>query len=161
MAGDEPSPRDTVEWLSAFGRSRSRDGGHYAAEHELLRLAGDPLLLHQFLLRGEEARPGPRVPLPAEVTVALGHHPQDDTSESSVERSFLRRLEGREPRNTPSLVPDAFTPSAEDRDEALDHESGDRPPPSVLRPDWTAGDIVLLLAGCTFLLLSLVLFLFG
>jgi hypothetical protein len=117
MAEIEKLPDGTARMLRDIGHSGSRQMSGDDRDGELMRLAGNPLMIRDFLLRQEEASGrmlSPGNGLGAGVAWQLqqsrsgkpGHGPR-----ASYER--------RESRVEPSLAPEAFLPSSEDREKAI------------------------------------------
>ena len=88
----------------------------------LMRLAGDPLLLREFLLRKDTDGPVPSssLPITGEVSVALASGALALGQLQSVSGGSNSRFEKREPLLEPSIAPSVFEPSRRDREESLD-----------------------------------------
>lgn len=123
LENDNTGPQGQGELIREIGRSECRLAGACSPEQHLMRLAGDPLLVREFLLRKDPAEPVhvAASPMSGEVTVALARRML-----SGLQRAGgLSGSKQYDPLKAPfeaSVAPSVFEPSHQDREGALEHD---------------------------------------
>jgi hypothetical protein len=122
MPASDAAGRDLGDLIRDIGRSDCRRSSPATTEQHLMRIAGDPLLLGEFLARKEDdgCAAETKRPVPGEVTIALARRILTQGSLEEAERTSGVRYGSEEPRRGPSLAPSVFEPSRNDREHALD-----------------------------------------
>lgn len=111
-----------VDLLRDLGASGARRTARDDSEEALLRLADDPILLRQFLLRGGERVKLP-LPLVDPAALALGVR----VATSGVRPAWRDAVgQASDGGSHSSVWPEVFEPTTEDRSNAL-NAGGDRP----------------------------------
>ncbi|MFM8747607.1 MAG: hypothetical protein ACKOED_13235 [Aestuariivirga sp.] len=117
MAATEPFPSEAAKAIRDISQSGIRRVAGDDREDELMRLANDPLMIRNFLIRQETDGSKPpelRGGLSADAALHLQQH-EDRRRTSGVKIMYAQR----ERKIDPSLVPEAFAPSLEDREQAI------------------------------------------
>jgi hypothetical protein len=117
MAETEPLASEAAKALRDIGQSGSRQLAGDDREDELMRLADDPLMIRNFLSRQEAMSPKPPV-LPGGLSAGAALQLQK-SSDNRRTQSLKAMYEQRERKLDPSLVPEIFAPSSEDREQAI------------------------------------------
>ena len=147
MQRSEASP--SAELLSDLGNSEVRTAGGDNREHELLRLASDPLLLNKFVKRDAADVALRRTACP----VAQGLVQSMHTAKAGRLVSRRREFDAFSKAVVPSLLPEIFVPS--DADRALPTEGNEVGVTNRLRcPALLVSGALLILCGA--LLLALI-----
>jgi hypothetical protein len=117
MAETERLPSEAAKALRDISQSGSRQRVGDDREDELMRLADDPLMIRNFLIRQETASLKPRALRSSlSVNAALQLQLSHDTSQHAGLKAMYTQ---RERKLDPSLAPEVFAPSAEDREQAI------------------------------------------
>jgi hypothetical protein len=117
MAQTERLPSEAAKALRDISQSGSRQRAGDDREDELMRLADDPLMIRNFLMRQETAMAKPLAPrseLPVSSAFQL-QLSQDKGQYPGLKAKYAQR----ERKLEPSLTPETFAPSAEDREQAI------------------------------------------
>ncbi len=119
MARNDPVPSSLIHDMGRYSGSSPHDA---SPEQQLMQRAGDPLLVREFLSREPNVKPMPGVaPMPGEATIRLA---RCILAQGSVEQLNLaqapKRYVAREPLLESSRTPLAFTPSAKEREGAIE-----------------------------------------
>jgi hypothetical protein len=117
MAETERPPSEAAKALRDISQSGSRQRAGDDREDELMRLADDPLMIRNFLARQESASLKPLAQR-GELSASTALHLQ--LSHDTRQHAGLKTMYAqRERKLDPSLAPEAFAPSAEDREQAI------------------------------------------
>lgn len=123
---EEAGKQCRSDLIRDISRSAFGVGGSGTSEQHLMRLAGDPLLIREFVLRKNPSGPIPQAssPLSGDVTVAVA---RGMVLHGSLQQAGgppqPKQYEKREPLFEVHVSPSVFRPSARDREAALEHDS--------------------------------------
>lgn len=145
MRKTEPS-RPSSRMLRDIGLSDSRRQAGDDDAAELIRLSGDPLLLHDHLLRRRREVVPPSRPLVPSGLLLAGFG-------NGAKATPSRSRAGLEPPPSDSLRPESFAPTEDDRRCAVDEAGA----PSVLSPSPAQWLPTVLIVGAVALVLTVLL----
>jgi hypothetical protein len=125
-ANDKAVKRGQGDFVGDIGQSGFRLAVPFTSEQHLMRLSGDPLLVREFVLRGDFAGPLPQVapPMSGDVSIALARGmPEHGGMQQASQPPRPKHYAGREPLLEASASPSVFEPTCHDRDRALQHDN--------------------------------------